>query len=69
MPDVLVRSGIRGMLHSRLRANQLSRSDRTLDEFIRATQVQPIAVAQEKANQQHYEVSCRVFSPGAGRTS
>ena len=66
LPDALIRQGIRRLLESRLRQNASPANEFSLDEFIRATQAQPIAVTPQKANDQHYEVPAEFFQKVLG---
>lgn len=61
LPDAMIRFGIRRLLKNRLQEIDSNRSDSTIDDFLRATQPQPIAVVPEKANDQHYEVPAEFF--------
>jgi len=62
LPDALVRLGIRRLLRQRLAEVRRREADgcssQTLVEHLRA---QPIAVAQDRANRQHYEVPAEFF--------
>jgi hypothetical protein len=58
IPDVLIRAGIRRLLRQRLR--QLHQAG-SIAEFARSLCDQPLAVATEQANEQHYEVPTEFF--------
>ncbi|MCA9187465.1 MAG: class I SAM-dependent methyltransferase [Planctomycetales bacterium] len=61
LPDFLVRTGIRRLLRARRYQSASQHKELSLDTFVRATQAQPIAVAPQKANEQHYEVPAEFF--------
>lgn len=61
LPDSLIRIGIRRLLKSRLSAIGNRSVERAFNDFLKATQAQPIAVVPEKANNQHYEVPTEFF--------
>lgn len=61
VPDALTRFGIRRLLNMRRKSIASSREEPSIDEFVRATQAQPIAVVPQKANDQHYEVPAAFF--------
>lgn len=65
IPDPVLRAAIRVNCARRLRAE--NRRGGTLDDFVRATRTQPIAVVPEKANEQHYEVPAALFRLCLGR--
>ncbi|MEZ6119129.1 MAG: cyclopropane-fatty-acyl-phospholipid synthase family protein [Pirellulaceae bacterium] len=67
MPDTVVRTGIRQLLRNRQRQSTLHQQDISIDEFVRATQAQPIAVTPQKANDQHYEVPADFFRHVLGK--
>ena len=67
LPDVLIRVGIRNLLRNRLRENASHVSPNYEQEFVRATQAQPIAVSTDKANDQHYEVPAEFFTKVLGK--
>ena len=54
VPDFLVRGGIRHLLGKRLAQEQQHETDP--DALLRTLSQGPIAVAQDEANEQHYEV-------------
>lgn len=66
VPDALIRVGIRRLLKFRL--NEISKldSDSAINDLLRATAVQPIAVVPEKANDQHYELPAEFFQQVLG---
>jgi cyclopropane-fatty-acyl-phospholipid synthase len=66
LPDFVVRYGVRQLLGQRIRDNVLQRKDTSIDDFINATKVQPIALATDKANEQHYEVPTAFFEQVLG---
>jgi cyclopropane-fatty-acyl-phospholipid synthase len=69
MPDTLVRVGIRKLLVARLENLDRPTCEERLSqrrEFIARLQTQPIAVATETANQQHYELPPRFFAEVLG---
>lgn len=57
LPDPLVRFGIRRLLGKRLQQEQA----RNRDDVSRALQRAPVAVDQDAANEQHYEVDARFY--------
>jgi cyclopropane-fatty-acyl-phospholipid synthase len=64
VPQVLVRRGIRSLLHARLRAEERRQSDsraRALDGWAAEMRSAPVAPVPEKANEQHYEVPPEFF--------
>ncbi len=70
LPDPLIRTGIRRLLRQRL--SQLSTRDpeqqaRLEAEFARSLASQPVAVATDDANQQHYEVPTEYYDRVLGR--
>ena len=67
LPDALIRIGIRRMLRARLREIAARNDDDSFNNFLRATQAQPIAVVPEKANDQHYEVPTEFFQKVLGQ--
>ena len=61
LPDAVVRFGIRRLLKSRLQ--DINRQCQpTTTAFLRAISAQPIAVEQDKANEQHYELPPEFFN-------
>ena len=70
LPDWLIRIGIRRLLAQRLREEDqgdVERQGIRLQDFVRQLEVSPIAVATDKANQQHYEVPVRFFQLALGK--
>ncbi len=65
LPDPVLRAAIRVNCARRLRAER--RRGATLDELVRASRSQPIALVPEKANEQHYEVPADFFRLCLGR--
>jgi cyclopropane-fatty-acyl-phospholipid synthase len=63
----LIRIGIRCLLGSRLREINAQRGGFSTDDFLDATGAQPIAIAADKANDQHYEVPAEFFHSALGR--
>ena len=57
LPDFLVRGGIRHLLGKRLSQEQQHHEDP--DALLRSLSEGPVAVAQDEANEQHYEVDSR----------
>ncbi|HTN50063.1 MAG TPA: cyclopropane-fatty-acyl-phospholipid synthase family protein [Burkholderiaceae bacterium] len=70
VPDLLVRAGIRRLLHARLSEiaahDPAASADRT-EGFVAAMRAAPIALLPEKANEQHYEVPSAFFGEVLGR--
>jgi len=64
LPDGIVRHGIRGLLAERLRS--LPRDDDHQGEFLAQLASAPVAVAQDAANRQHYEVPARFYQLALG---
>lgn len=62
VPDFLIRQGIRRLLAGRLRGEEAKNGDTSIDAFVRELEASPIAVATEKANEQHYEVPSAYFT-------
>ena len=64
--DRFVRIGIRRLLHARLR--ELNANHRTdyLESFLEAVSDQPVAVATQLANEQHYEVPAAFYQAVLG---
>jgi cyclopropane-fatty-acyl-phospholipid synthase len=70
LPDWLIRSGIRRLLASRLRELATAGSpdaEQATREFARAMQRNPLVVAADAANAQHYEVPTEFFVRTLGR--
>lgn len=61
VPDLLIRPAIRKLLSRRLKDLEGQRTTVSTEDFLEATRSQPIAVAVEKANEQHYEVPAEFF--------
>lgn len=61
LPDAVVRFGIRWLLNARLRRLADQPDSQQLTEFIESAVSQQVAVATDKANQQHYEVTSSFF--------
>ncbi len=61
VPGALVRVGIRRLLKARLRETRTRNNGHSVDDFLRATRAQPIAVTPQRANQQHYELPTAFF--------
>ncbi len=59
IPDFLIRYGIRKRLGRKLR--QESDKNRSLEVFAERLHTQPIAIATDEANEQHYEVPSEYF--------
>ncbi|WP_101674926.1 SAM-dependent methyltransferase [Alloalcanivorax mobilis] len=59
LPDILIRGGIRHLLGKRLAGEQSrhQQQDALLEELSRG----PVAIAQQQANEQHYEVDARFY--------
>ena len=57
----MIRIGIRQLLQNRLKEINLRDSQATVDDLLRATRAQPIAVVPKAANDQHYEVPAEFF--------
>ncbi len=58
-PDPVLRVAIQVNCALRLRAER--RKGEALDDFVRTSRTQPIAIVPEKANEQHYEVPAEFF--------
>jgi len=70
LPDVVVRAGIRRLLHSRLAAigaADAEESARQAESFVAAMRRAPIALLPDKANEQHYEVPAAFFGHVLGK--
>jgi len=70
IPDALIRSGIRRLLHRRLRAIQEQspqEADKTLQAFVERMRRSPVAVSTAAANEQHYEVPPEFFQRVLGQ--
>jgi cyclopropane-fatty-acyl-phospholipid synthase len=64
LPDAVVRAGMRQVLRQRLRSERAragGRPEAELVAFVDAMRSQPIAVATDDANAQHYELPCEFF--------
>ena len=71
LPDWVIRFGIRRLLRTRLiqeSRNEEQEHHRRFDELLRSLQTGPIAVATDKANEQHYEVPAKFFESVLGKT-
>ena len=69
LPDVLVRAGMRRVLAARLRSERAGDEDsaeRRLQAFVDEMRAEPIAVAADAANQQHYELPAEFFATVLG---
>lgn len=64
VPDFLVRGGIRHLLGKRLAQEQQHEADP--EALLRTLSQGPIAVAQDEANEQHYEVDSRFYEQVLG---
>jgi cyclopropane-fatty-acyl-phospholipid synthase len=62
IPDFLIRLGIRRLLADRLRTEGAKNGDTSLNEFVAQLDASPIAIATDKANEQHYEVPSAYFT-------
>lgn len=69
VPDVLVRYGIRRLLKVRL-ATEFRREPQAAqtryEKFLRELKLSPLAIATDKANEQHYEVDARFYDFALG---
>ncbi len=65
VPDTAIRAGIRLLLRRRLRALETDGSDRTAqevsDDFLQRAAAGELALATDKANEQHYELPVEFF--------
>lgn len=61
LPDVAVRFGIRRLLGRRLVKAKADAASGKEKEFIKSLPSQPIAIATDKANEQHYEVPAEFY--------
>ena len=64
VPDAVIRSGIRRLCESRLRAiaaDDCERAAEATAEFVAAMDQAPVALVPERANEQHYEVPAEFF--------
>lgn len=61
LPDFLIRIGIRRLLASRLENERRIGKEESEDAFVAELKRSPIAVATEKANEQHYELPAEYF--------
>ena len=69
MPDAAIRAGIRKLLRDRLAKETRESGERQLDAlyaFIESLKSQPVAVATNTANEQHYEVPAALFQTFMG---
>jgi cyclopropane-fatty-acyl-phospholipid synthase len=69
LPDVLVRAGMRRVLGARLRSERAGDEDsaeRRLQAFVDEMRTEPIAVATDAANEQHYELPAAFFATVLG---
>jgi cyclopropane-fatty-acyl-phospholipid synthase len=69
LPDVVVRAGMRRILGQRLRAARGNRNQGADDKrqaFVEEMRAEPIAVATDAANQQHYELPAEFFETVLG---
>ena len=64
--DQLIRIAIRRLLKSRLRQLRPTPNWDPVPEFLSRIQGQPVAVATDEANQQHYEVSAKFYQQVLG---
>ena len=71
LPDWVVRFGIRRLLRARLvqeSCSQDAKQNPRFQELVASLRRGPIAVATEKANEQHYEVPAKFFESVLGKT-
>jgi cyclopropane-fatty-acyl-phospholipid synthase len=61
-----MRIGIRRLLAGRLKQIATRSNDSAVDDFLRRTRSAPIALATQRANQQHYEVPAEFFQQVLG---
>jgi cyclopropane-fatty-acyl-phospholipid synthase len=61
LPDFLIRIGIRRLLAQRLAHELAAGKDTSIDAFVAELLDSPIAVATDKANEQHYELPSAYF--------
>jgi cyclopropane-fatty-acyl-phospholipid synthase len=61
VPDPLIRRGIRRLLAARLAGEQAGPGEASLDDFVRELDGSPIALATDRANEQHYELPAAYF--------
>jgi len=68
VPDALTRWGIRRLLEERLRDERARHADREarLRAFVQQLAAEPIAVATDAANEQHYEVPATLYERALG---
>jgi cyclopropane-fatty-acyl-phospholipid synthase len=69
LPDVLVRAGMRRVLGARLRSERAGdeeSAERRLRAFVDEMRTEPIAVATDAANEQHYELPAEFFATVLG---
>jgi cyclopropane-fatty-acyl-phospholipid synthase len=69
LPDVLVRAGMRRVLGARLRSERArdeGSAERRLQAFVDEMRTEPIAVATDAANEQHYELPAEFFATVLG---
>ena len=70
LPDGLIRQGVRLLDRKRLHEEQYGDAEgqrRTMRQFIQMMRQSPIAIATDKANEQHYEVPPGVFQYMLGK--
>jgi cyclopropane-fatty-acyl-phospholipid synthase len=61
LPDFLIRVGIRRLLAKRLREERRTGKGESIDAFVAELKRSPVAVATDKANEQHYELPAAYF--------
>lgn len=61
LPDFLIRIGIRRLLAGRLKKERRIGKEESIDAFVAELKRSPIALATEKANEQHYELPPEYF--------
>ncbi|WP_218944251.1 SAM-dependent methyltransferase [Marinicella rhabdoformis] len=69
VPDVMVRHGIRQLLKVRLTAecrNNPHQAHERYESFLQTLKKSPLAIATDKANEQHYEVDARFYDLALG---
>ena len=69
VPDAVLRSGIRGMLKGRLKAEHRrnGESDEGIRRLTDIMRQSPLALATDTANEQHYEVPAEFFRAVLGK--
>ncbi len=70
LPDALIRFGVRGLSHKRLRKETIADPDAAKAQFaqrLQALKDSPIAIATDAANEQHYEVPAAFFEHCLGQ--